>query len=90
MVGIITPWNFPLLIVSQKLPFALATGCTAVVKPSDMTPGTTTRLVQFQHEEGPPAGTVNLVHGGGDVGGWLSGIPAPLGSGGGDHSADVC
>jgi acyl-CoA reductase-like NAD-dependent aldehyde dehydrogenase len=75
VVGIITPWNFPLLIVSQKLPFALAVGCTAVVKPSDLTPGTTTRLVQILHEEGLPAGAVNLVHGGGDVGGWLSGHP---------------
>ena len=72
VVGIITPWNFPLLIVSQKLPFALAVGCTAVVKPSDLTPGTTTRLVQILHEEGLPTGVVNLVHGGGDVGGWLS------------------
>jgi betaine-aldehyde dehydrogenase len=75
VVGVITPWNFPLLIVSQKLPFALAVGCTAVVKPSDMTPGTTTRLVQILHEEGLPPGAVNLVHGGGDVGGWLSGHP---------------
>ena len=55
-VGAITPWNFPLLIVSQKLPFALAVGCTAVVKPSDLTPGTTTRLVQILHEEGLPPG----------------------------------
>jgi betaine-aldehyde dehydrogenase len=75
VVGVITPWNFPLLIVSQKLPFALAVGCTAVVKPSDLTPGTTTRLVQILHDEGLPAGAVNLVHGGGDVGGWLSGHP---------------
>src|SRR6187455_1242674 len=37
VVSIITPWNFPFLIVSQKLPFALAAGCTAVVKPSEMT-----------------------------------------------------
>jgi acyl-CoA reductase-like NAD-dependent aldehyde dehydrogenase len=37
VVSIITPWNFPLLIVSQKLPFALAAGCTCVVKPSEMT-----------------------------------------------------
>jgi betaine-aldehyde dehydrogenase len=75
VVGVITPWNFPLLIVSQKLPFALAVGCTAVVKPSDLTPGTTTRLVQILHEEGLPAGVVNLVLGGGDVGGWLSAHP---------------
>jgi acyl-CoA reductase-like NAD-dependent aldehyde dehydrogenase len=75
VVGVITPWNFPLLIVSQKLPLALAVGCTAVVKPSDLTPGTTTRLVQILHEEGLPAGVVNLVLGGGDVGGWLSAHP---------------
>jgi betaine-aldehyde dehydrogenase len=75
VVGVITPWNFPLLIVSQKLPFALAVGCTAVVKPSDLTPGTTTRLVQILHDEGLPTGVVNLVHGGGDVGGWLSSHP---------------
>jgi betaine-aldehyde dehydrogenase len=76
VVGVITPWNFPLLIVSQKLPFALAVGCTAVVKPSDLTPGTTTRLVQILHEEGLPTGVVNLVLGGGDVGGWLSAHPS--------------
>jgi betaine-aldehyde dehydrogenase len=75
VVGVITPWNFPLLIVSQKLPFALAAGCTVVVKPSDLTPGTSTRLVQILHDEGLPHGVVNLVHGGGDVGGWLSGHP---------------
>jgi len=75
VVGIITPWNFPLLIVSQKLPFALAVGCTTVIKPSDLTPGTTTRLVQILHEEGLPPGAANLVHGGGDVGQWLSAHP---------------
>ena len=37
VVGLITPWNFPMLIISQKLPFALAAGCTSVVKPSEMT-----------------------------------------------------
>ena len=51
--------EFPLLIVSQKLPFALAVGCTAVVKPSDLTPGTTTRLVQILHDEWVPDGVVN-------------------------------
>ena len=37
VVSIITPWNFPFWILSQKLPFALAAGCTCVVKPSEMT-----------------------------------------------------
>jgi betaine-aldehyde dehydrogenase len=75
VVGIITPWNFPLLIMSQKLPFALAVGCTAVIKPSSMTPGTTTKLVEFLHEAGIPRGVVNLIHGGSDVGSWLAAHP---------------
>jgi betaine-aldehyde dehydrogenase len=40
VVSMITPWNFPFLIISQKLPFALAAGCTAVIKPSEMTSAT--------------------------------------------------
>jgi acyl-CoA reductase-like NAD-dependent aldehyde dehydrogenase len=40
VVGIITPWNFPLLILSERLPFALAAGCSVVVKPSEFTSGT--------------------------------------------------
>ena len=47
VVAMITPWNFPLLIISQKLPFALAVGCTAVVKPSELTSGTTVHLAQL-------------------------------------------
>ena len=54
VVGMITPWNFPLLIISQKLPFALAVGCTAVVKPAEITPGTTLRLAQLAQEAGLP------------------------------------
>jgi betaine-aldehyde dehydrogenase len=44
VVSIITPWNFPFWILSQKLPFALAAGCTCVVKPSELTPSTTVIL----------------------------------------------
>src|SRR5260370_2663379 len=63
VVGMITPWNFPLLIISQKLPFALAAGCTAVVKPSELTPGTTLRLGKILEKAGVPEGTVNIVTG---------------------------
>jgi betaine-aldehyde dehydrogenase len=63
VVGMITPWNFPLLIISQKLPFALAAGCTAVVKPSELTPATTLRLGEFLLEAGLPEGVVNIVTG---------------------------
>jgi betaine-aldehyde dehydrogenase len=68
VVAVITPWNFPLLIVSQKLPFALAAGCTAVVKPSDFTPGSTVRLAQLLRSAGFPDGVVNVVTGAGEVG----------------------
>jgi acyl-CoA reductase-like NAD-dependent aldehyde dehydrogenase len=63
VVSIITPWNFPFLIVSQKLPFALAAGCTAVVKPSELTSGSTLVLGQILLEAGVPAGVVNIVTG---------------------------
>ncbi|PBB52937.1 MULTISPECIES: aldehyde dehydrogenase family protein [Mesorhizobium] len=63
VVSIITPWNFPLLIISQKLPFALAAGCTAVVKPSEFTPATTLILGELLIEAGLPEGVVNIVTG---------------------------
>ena len=63
VVSIITPWNFPFLIVSQKLPFALAAGCTAVVKPSEMTSGSTLLLGQLLAEAGIPEGVVNILSG---------------------------
>lgn len=66
VAAIICPWNFPFLIVSQKLPFALAAGCTAVVKPSEMTPSTTVILGELLVEAGLPAGVCNIVLGYGD------------------------
>lgn len=67
VVSIITPWNFPFLIVSQKLPFALAAGCTAVVKPAEVTSGTTVMLGQILLDAGMPAGAVNILVGRGSV-----------------------
>jgi acyl-CoA reductase-like NAD-dependent aldehyde dehydrogenase len=73
VVSIITPWNFPFLIVSQKLPFALAAGCTAVIKPSELTPSTTVILGELLEEAGLPRGVANIVLGFGDpVGAALS------------------
>jgi betaine-aldehyde dehydrogenase len=74
-VAMVTPWNFPLLIVSQKLPFALAVGCTAVVKPSELTPGTTLHLARLLGEAGLPDGAVNVVTGDGEAGAALCGHP---------------
>ena len=65
VVGMITPWNYPLLIVNQKLPFALAVGCCAVVKPSELTSGTALRLGELLCEAGMPRGVVNIVVGDG-------------------------
>ena len=67
VVSVITPWNFPFLIVSQKLPFALAAGCTAVVKPAEVTSGSTLMLGQILIDAGVPAGAVNILVGRGSV-----------------------
>src|SRR5206468_1606173 len=75
VVAMITPWNFPLLIISQKLPFALAVGCTAAIKPSNLTSGTTVHLAGLLREAGLPDGAVNVVTGSGGVGGALCNHP---------------
>ncbi len=76
VVSVITPWNFPFWILSQKLPFALAAGCTCVVKPSELTPSTTAMLGDLLAQAGLPAGVVNIVLGYGDpVGARMVGHP---------------
>ncbi|ATY14134.1 betaine-aldehyde dehydrogenase [Amycolatopsis sp. AA4] len=70
--ALITPWNFPLMILVWKLAPALATGNTVVIKPSEVTPLTSIRLVQLTEQAGIPAGVVNLVTGDGPVGAMLS------------------
>lgn len=77
VVSIITPWNFPFWILSQKLPFALAAGCTCVVKPSEMTPSTTAMLGDLLMQAGLPDGVVNIVLGHGQpVGSTMTAHPA--------------
>ncbi|WP_413798116.1 aldehyde dehydrogenase family protein [Streptomyces iranensis] len=74
VVGMITPWNFPLLQVAQKLPFALGAGCTTVIKPSELTSGTTLELARLTEAAGVPPGVVNVVTGyGRDAGRPLAG-----------------
>ena len=68
VVGLITPWNFPLAIPVWKLAPALVAGCTVVLKPSPLAPFTAQRLATLAHEAGVPAGVVNLVHGDGPTG----------------------
>jgi len=69
VVGIITPWNFPLIIVSERVPWAIGLGCTTVVKPSEFTSGTTIRLAELALEAGVPPGVFNVVTGYGDPAG---------------------
>ncbi|TKC18408.1 aldehyde dehydrogenase [Robertmurraya kyonggiensis] len=63
VVGIIKPWNLPLLLLTWKLAPCLAMGNTAVIKPAEWTPMTATVLMEICKEAGVPDGVVNLVHG---------------------------
>jgi acyl-CoA reductase-like NAD-dependent aldehyde dehydrogenase len=67
VVGIITPWNFPIAIPAWKIAPALAYGNTVVLKPADLVPGSAWALVDILHRAGAPAGVVNLVMGRGSV-----------------------
>ena len=62
--AVITPFNFPLMIPLWFLPYAIATGNTVVLKPSDRVPFSAARLVELIQETGLPDGVVNLVNGG--------------------------
>jgi aldehyde dehydrogenase (NAD+) len=69
VVGLITPWNFPIAIPAWKIAPALAAGNTVVFKPASNTPACAVRLVELFIEAGVPAGVLNLVIGsGGEVG----------------------
>jgi betaine-aldehyde dehydrogenase len=65
VVGLITPWNFPFLILCERVPFILASGCTMVVKPSEVTSATTLMLGEILAEAGLPRGAYNVVTGSG-------------------------
>ena len=58
---LITPWNFPLAMATRKIGPALAAGCTAIVKPAELTPLTTLALTKVFEEVGLPAGVLNVV-----------------------------
>jgi aldehyde dehydrogenase (NAD+) len=63
--GLITPWNWPLNQVASKVAPALATGCTVVLKPSEIAPLSAMLFVEIVHDAGIPAGVFNLVNGDG-------------------------
>ncbi|MDA5110463.1 aldehyde dehydrogenase [Brevibacillus thermoruber] len=63
VVGLINPWNLPLLLLTWKLAPALAAGNTVVMKPAELTPMTATVLAEICRDAGIPDGVVNVVHG---------------------------
>ena len=75
VVGVIVPWNSPLMLLTWKLGPLLAAGCTAVIKPSDITPVTSLLLAQRAAEAGFPPGVINVVTGGAGVGAAITSHP---------------
>jgi betaine-aldehyde dehydrogenase len=67
VVGMILPWNFPMVTLFQKLPYALAVGCSTVIKPSELTSSTTLEIARLAQQAGIPDGVINVVPGYGDV-----------------------
>jgi succinate-semialdehyde dehydrogenase / glutarate-semialdehyde dehydrogenase len=63
VVAVITPWNFPAAMITRKIAPALATGCTAVIKPAEQTPLTALKIAALAEEAGIPKGVVNVVTG---------------------------
>jgi len=69
VVGLVLPWNFPLLMLAWKIGPSLAAGCSIIVKPAKETTLTALRVAELAHEAGVPAGVFNVLPGGGkDVG----------------------
>ncbi|MFI5665140.1 aldehyde dehydrogenase family protein [Streptomyces sp. NPDC051684] len=79
VVGLISPWNFPLAIPMWKVAPALLAGCTAILKPSPLTPLTSALLVDVFHEAGLADGVLNLVQGDAAAGEALVANPAVAG-----------
>lgn len=63
VIGVISPWNLPLLLFTWKVAPALACGNTVVAKPSEESPSSATLLAEVMHDAGVPPGVFNLVHG---------------------------
>lgn len=77
VIGVVSPWNLPLLLMTWKVAPALACGNTVVVKPSEETPLTASLLGEVMNAVGIPAGVYNVVHGHGPqaAGEWLTSHP---------------
>jgi acyl-CoA reductase-like NAD-dependent aldehyde dehydrogenase len=68
VVAAVTPWNFPVDIAGIPIVYGLAVGCTTVWKPSEQAPLCANMFAEVIHDAGFPPGTLNVVHGRGDVG----------------------
>ena len=66
VVGAVVPWNFPVQMAMWKLAPALATGCTMVLKPSELTSLSALKLAEYATQAGIPAGVLNVVPGMGE------------------------
>lgn len=76
VAALITPWNYPILMASQKIAPALAAGCTAILKPAEQTPLTAIELAAALEEAGVPPGVFNVLTGfGPEAGGPLVAHP---------------
>ena len=76
VVGCITPWNFPIAMITRKVGPALAAGCTTVVKPASQTPFSALALAALAEQAGLPPGVLNVVTGSArDIGGELTSNP---------------
>jgi aldehyde dehydrogenase (NAD+) len=76
VVGMITPWNWPLNQITCKVAPALAAGCTMILKPSEFTPSSASIFAEILHEAGVPKGVFNLINGlGPEVGAAMSEHP---------------
>src|SRR4051812_18373462 len=76
VIGMITPWNWPLNQIACKVAPALAAGCTMILKPSEFTPSSALIFAEILHEAGVPKGVFNLVNGlGPEVGAAMSEHP---------------
>ena len=69
VVSAITPWNFPVAMVTRKASAAIAAGCTVVLKPSELTPISCLKIAELSKEAGLPDGVLNIV----------TGMPKPIG-----------
>ena len=76
--GLIVPWNYPMLMATQKVAPALAAGCTVVLKPAEQTPLTALELARIAEEAGLPAGVLNVRHRARPRSGWRHSSPIPL------------